>query len=187
MKTSIRALRHLLSEGLGYTLSGDNLEKFSNQKELAVDFIMCQFNIDKNAAKSHVDKYWVFDTITHAGQDYLIARDTLTHDSFAFSSKMGGWYNRLNRNDSDDCKQVNANESLSENHVRNIPEFAVRESIRNYINELRKHVVSHIQISAKSHDSLREATQLMEDVLSELTEEINAVTDKYLWDLIQKI
>ena len=108
----------LLREGIAYDMPIDVVrEKWPDQFEDAIEFVMCVMGVSDNAARGHVVNNWVFDTLEHEGQTYLLARDEATGESLGYQQKMGGWYNRLEASKNSQCRQTGSRRG-SESGVR---------------------------------------------------------------------
>lgn len=118
MRITLGRLRRLIREGIPYDMPIDVVrERWTEQFEDAIEYVMCVMGVSDNAARGHVVNNWVFDTLEHEGQTYLLARDEATGESMGYQEKMGGWYNRLEASKNSRCRQTGSRRG-SESGVR---------------------------------------------------------------------
>lgn len=110
-----RKLRNamLKESGHNYDMPLDNVvNNWQNELDDAIEFISCTLRVDTNTATGHVKNNWVFGTLDHNGQTYLLARDEATNDALAYKKSAGGWYRRLGDNEPR-CHQKGANRGMT--------------------------------------------------------------------------
>lgn len=77
--------------------------------------------------------------------------------------------------------------SLQEEYIRGVPDFAVREATRKFMDEIRGHLRRHVQSTRASETDTRDVLELAEETLGGLEKEVNTLVDAALWELIQKV
>lgn len=76
---------------------------------------------------------------------------------------------------------------VQEEMFRGVPEFAVREATRKFMDELRQHLRRHVQVSRGSEIDARDVLEHSEESLELLEEEVNTLVDEGLWRLLQRL
>jgi len=103
MRLTVRALKMIIREQ-AYDLGNLAKVQWSDEYDEAIEFIMCQKNMDWNEANRYIDDNWVFDSQQLKGISVLFARDESDRAALAYmpdklaeklkSTKLG-WYYRL--------------------------------------------------------------------------------------------
>ncbi len=75
---------------------------------------------------------------------------------------------------------------VREEFLRGVPEFALREATRKYIEEVRQHVQRHIAATKRNPTDTRDAIASANEVLHKLEEDANNMLEGALWQYVQK-
>ena len=77
---------------------------------------------------------------------------------------------------------------ISEEYLRGIPEFVLRQATEKYINDIRQQLTKFVLLS-KSEDAIqrKEALDSMNDTLDSLEEKANQLMQDELWAFTQQV
>jgi hypothetical protein len=75
---------------------------------------------------------------------------------------------------------------VREEFLRGVPEFALREATRKYVEEVRQHVQRHIAATKRTPVETREAIASANEVLHKFEEDANELLEGALWQYVQK-
>lgn len=82
--------------------------------------------------------------------------------------------------DSEQIRQL-----ISEEYLRGIPEFVLRQATQKYVDEIRAHVYKHILISKSESESQRDdAMDIANEILEDLEKETYGLLEEHLWEFM---
>lgn len=76
---------------------------------------------------------------------------------------------------------------IREEYLTGVPEFALRQATKKYVDEVRRQIFKSI-LASKSHNAVdqRAAIATANQVVDELEEKVNELMDEQLWNFLQR-
>lgn len=75
---------------------------------------------------------------------------------------------------------------IKDEYLRGVPEYALRDLTKRYVDSIRELVGRHIEMTTKDPIQTREAIEATTEVMASLEEDVNQVLEEKLWQFMQR-
>lgn len=85
-------------------------------------------------------------------------------------------------------RRIISEELINDDYMRGVPEFVFKEATRKFVQEIKKHVETHVLLD-KSNDKEEQldAISSMNDVMEDLETTVYEVLEQKLWSLMERM